>query len=320
MASTASFTISLDLELYWGVCDKLSIDDYRANLDGARAATLRLLELFERRGVHATWAVVGLLICADVDEARAASPPADDRPRYVDMRMDPYAVLERTARRDHYALFAPELVDAIRAVPGQELGTHTFGHIYALEPGMTAQAFEADLRAAIAIGRRRGFESRSIVFPRNQVSEPALDACARHGVCVYRGQPRHPLYAPSADGDQVAWKRAGRLLDAYLPIARRAGWVAEHGDRLVNTPATAFLRPVDARSAGLDPVRLERLKREMRAAAARGQSVHLWWHPHNFGVHTDANLAFLDALVDEAAALGLDMRTMAELADEAMAA
>jgi hypothetical protein len=31
----------------------------------------------------------------------------------------------------------------------------------------------------------------------------------------------------------------------------------------------------------------------MRHAATRRQIIHLWWHPHDFGIHIDENIAFL---------------------------
>jgi hypothetical protein len=36
----------------------------------------------------------------------------------------------------------------------------------------------------------------------------------------------------------------------------------------------------------------------MTDAAKRGRIYHLWWHPHNFGVHLDENLAFLRLVLD----------------------
>ena len=81
-----------------------------------------------------------------------------------------------------------------------------------------------------------------------------------------------------------------------------------------DVPATRFLRPYDPRLRGLDGLRLRRIRRELAEAAARGAAYHLWWHPHNFGVHLAENLAFLDGVLDAAAELGLESRNMGELA------
>jgi hypothetical protein len=40
-------------------------------------------------------------------------------------------------------------------------------------------------------------------------------------------------------------------------------------------------------------MRLRRIKQAMTAAARAGAVFHLWWHPHNFGVNLELNLAIL---------------------------
>ena len=55
------FIISLDFELNWGVHDVFPLERYGENLLGAREAIPRMLELFQRFDIHATWATVGML-------------------------------------------------------------------------------------------------------------------------------------------------------------------------------------------------------------------------------------------------------------------
>ena len=56
----------------------------------------------------------------------------------------------------------------------------------------------------------------------------------------------------------------------------------------------------------------------MRSAAKKNEIFHIWWHPHNFGVDTEENLAFLSRVLEEYAELreqyGMKSMTMAELA------
>ena len=47
-------TISLDFELYWGLRDKRTIEEYKYNLSGVKPAVEKLLELFDKYDVHAT--------------------------------------------------------------------------------------------------------------------------------------------------------------------------------------------------------------------------------------------------------------------------
>jgi hypothetical protein len=102
------------------------------------------------------------------------------------------------------------------------------------------------------------------------------------------------------NGDAVAGGLAGRavrLADSCLPLSGR-GVVREqaHGC-LVNVPASLFLYPWSVRHRGLLALRLARLKGAMTAAARSGGVLHLWWHPHNFGINLAHNLALLEELL-----------------------
>src|SRR5277367_5273170 len=85
------FVISLDFELHWGVRDHRSVDQYRENLLGVRQAVPAILELFERYGIHATWATVGFLFFASLDDLKAGVP--DELPSYCDASLNPYTAL-----------------------------------------------------------------------------------------------------------------------------------------------------------------------------------------------------------------------------------
>jgi hypothetical protein len=46
-----------------------------------------------------------------------------------------------------------------------------------------------------------------------------------------------------------------------------------------------------------DSLRLFRIKTGLTYAAKNNLTYHLWWHPHNFGVNTDENFAFLENIL-----------------------
>src|SRR5687767_2475335 len=167
MSSSGVFTISLDFELHWGVFDVLSIEDYRRNLLGARAAIPRLLRLFAEFEVHATWAVVGFLFCESRDELLAVAPSL--RPHYRDPSLSAYRFIEEAGIGVDEASdpfhFAPSLIRLIAEQPHQEIGTHTFSHYYCLEPGQDAGTFAADLDAALVMAAKYQLTLRSIVLP-----------------------------------------------------------------------------------------------------------------------------------------------------------
>lgn len=320
-----ALVVSLDFELHWGVRDHAPLHGpYRANLLGERRAVPALLSLFREFDVAATWATVGFLFARSRGELEACSPAV--RPAYDDPALDPYRESLGQGEDDDPLHFAPSLVEAIAAAPGQEVATHTFSHYYCLEPGQGRDAFAADLASAAQIAAARGLAMRSIVLPRNQ-HNPAYDDLLREaGIFCYRGAQAGWMYQPSAGDQRGAGMRAACITDAYAPVAppETVPWSSVVGrDGLCNVPASRFLRPYSPRLRGLEPVRLRRVLRGVRRAAERAEIFHLWWHPHNFGTHLDENIAFLRRVLEEFAELrrthGLQSLTMAQTAQTALA-
>src|SRR5258705_638261 len=83
-----ALVISLDFELYWGVRDSRSINDYGEHILGVRKVIPALLELFDRYGVNATFATVGFLFCNGKDELIHAVPSIT--PTYSNESLSPY--------------------------------------------------------------------------------------------------------------------------------------------------------------------------------------------------------------------------------------
>jgi peptidoglycan/xylan/chitin deacetylase (PgdA/CDA1 family) len=325
-SATGTFTISLDFELYWGVHDQRPLATYADNLLGARDAIPRMLELFERYGVHCTWATVGLLFFDRKAELMEYLP--EPRPRYANPALSPYARIGQIGpneRQDpyHYGL---SLIEQIRDCPGQEIGTHTFSHYYCLEPGETEDSqneatFRADLLAARRAAERLGITPRSLVFPRNQYRLDYLEACRAAGLEVVRGN--HPAwwFRATSRSDEGLLRRACRLSDDYLPISRQDCLRPEAlDDGLVDVRASRFLRPAPRALRPLEPLRLHRITAGLSRAAQYGTIYHLWWHPHNFGGDPDYSLGFLERVLAHFGHLaqthGMRSASMLEIARE----
>lgn len=318
------FVLSLDFELMWGVRDRRTIADYGPNILGVRQVVPRLLDLFARHRLGCTWATVGMLFFDDRDALLAALP--EERPGYADPRLSPYGDLEilgATERDDpyHYGL---SMIRQIAQVPHQEIGTHTFSHFYCLEPGQTVDDFRADLAAAFKAAQALGLALESIVFPRNQTGPEYVAACREAGLRAWRGTEAGWMYRPSSQRGETLLKRGVRLADAYLNLTGANGALPASGNGMVDVPSSRFLRPWSARLAPLEPLRLSRILAAMRAAARRGELFHLWFHPHNFGLNQEDNLAVLERIAAEARRLdeahGWPALTMAEAARRCAAA
>lgn len=290
-AENPAFVVSLDFELHWGILDHTPADQCRPLLMNARRAVQDMLELFERHRIRATWATVGALFCEGRDEFV-------DRlkcdPDYMDTRlgvMQHLGSLGQSEEEDPLH-FAPSLIREILSVSGQEVGTHTFAHIYGCEAGVTSQDFEDDLDAALQVAHDWKLDVRSIVFPRNQFNEHMLKTCSQRGVRTFRGNPKNlGWHTPSS---QQLGQRAIRLVDAVWPLSDPVPIIREGG--LVDVPATLFLRP-QVSNGNIRQRLINRVKSGLVHAAHHGGTFHLWWHPHNFGTKPVESMLALEEIL-----------------------
>ena len=289
------FTISLDFELFWGVRDHRTLENYGENIRNVHHVVPRLLELFSKYNVHCTWATVGFLFFNEKKEMMSYLPV--QRPTYEKKDYDPYPYLEQNELEKIYH-FAPALIEQIRRIPGQEIGTHTFSHFYTLEKNTTIGQFQSDLRAAIAIAKEKGIEIKSIVFPRNQYSDEHIKACLEEGIKIYRGNALSGVYKPTSRENEKLFRKGTRFADAYINITGHHCHAIPAVSEIINLPASRFLRPYDPKFKMFDRLKLRRIKQGIKFAAKHGLIYHLWWHPHNFGKYMNENFKFLEQVLE----------------------
>ncbi len=317
--------MSLDMELHWGVRDTMSVDGrYRANLLGARRAIPALLDLFEEFEVAATWGIVGFLFAATKAQVERFLPEV--RPAYAQPVLSPYGESIGVDEASDPFHFGRSLVDLVRRAPRQEVASHTFSHYFCLEPGQDEAAFRADLEAARAIAADQGIQLQSIIFPRNQLNPDYVPVLSALGFRAYRGNQPGRIWHARDEDERRWWIRALSLADAYVNLSGSGlhDWPVVSGGAVANVAASSFLRPYRPALGFLEPLRRQRIVRSLRQAATTGRIFHLWWHPHNFGVHTDRNMSFLRNILEEYAALrkshGMQTFTMAEVAGASLTA
>jgi peptidoglycan/xylan/chitin deacetylase (PgdA/CDA1 family) len=277
--------VSLDFELRWGLLGVLGDDmnEYRENLEGVEEVVPRLLEMFRERGVRATWATVGALACRDWDEWHARTPAI---PRYENPVFAWRDVYERRDPRGRLH-FAPHLVNAIVAAHGQELGSHTFGHVFFREPGFTRGDAVADTDAVIRVFEERWKVTvKTCVFPRNQVAH--TDVLQERGIAGWRNTPKPFYWSAGTQADQTLSLRMLRALDSLVPLGRRAA-----SSRALRS--SYFVRLT------LPPMLWRQHCRRV-VNDARGlqddETLHLWFHPHNIGGNPKKGVGRFAELID----------------------
>lgn len=293
------FVISIDFELLWGVWDVTSKEKYCNHILGVQKVIPALLELFDRYDIRATFATVGFLFAKTKTELNTYLPQI--KPQYSNPGFDVYAKeLSKTGEdeQDDPFHFGYTLFEMIRKSP-HEIGTHTFCHYYCLEDGQTEAEFDADIKAAKKIAEAKGVTLNSIVFPRNQVNEEYLSVLKNNGIIAYRGNPTSWIYKPRKFSAEVPFIRLCRLLDTYFPVSGYNIYDITKGNGTpVNIPAGHFLKPFEKRFAWLEKLKLKRIMNEMTKAAKSGKAYHLWWHPHNFGIHIKENMQNLSVILE----------------------
>lgn len=317
------FVVSLDFELFWGMTDATTLNAYGKNVLGVRTAIPRMLELFTRYGIHATWGAVGMAMCRNKNELLSLLPRRELQPQYPDPRMSTYEYIEHAElgenESDDPYHYGPSLVEAILKTPNQEFANHTFSHYYAVDGGGNSDVVLArDLDAHAQISKSYGVSTTSIIFPRNQVSKEALQVCREKGMTTYRGNENHFLYRARGYKEQNLFIRGLRLLDHYINVSGYHTYKIQNPEaEIKNVPSSRFLRPYMPALKLFEPLRMFRIKRAMAHAAKRGEVFHLWWHPHNFGIHQEENFKNLTTILEHFKKLqseyGMQSASMKEL-------
>lgn len=314
------FVISLDFELMWGVRDRKTVESYGSEIKKVQEIVPRTVKAFRNHGVKGTFATVGILLIKDIKSLGGSLPEL--LPSYADQNLSPYKELDQVKDQpENPYYFCSNLIQSLKnQYPEQEIASHTFSHYYCLEEGQSLEEFEADLKAAQIVAKEQGLELSSIVFPRNQTDKNYINACKDYGITSYRGVEKAWFYQSQAKKEESKLKRAFRLLDCYVNISGHNTFNITKNQGLIDIPASRFLRPYSQKLSFLEKRKVQRIKAGMTHAAKNNQIFHLWWHPHNFGAHTEEMfnqleevLTHFDRLQDK---YGFQSYTMKEIADQ----
>lgn len=288
------FIISLDFELMWGNIESWTVDGYgKTHVANVRKVILRMLELLQQWHVKATFDIVGLIMQKHGDVEIPSVVPS-----YTKKLLSPYEnIINNINKKDEHLYFAPDIIDTLKSSPYVEIGTQTYCHYYCQEEGQTIEQFDADLEMACKVARQHGITLKSIVFPRNQVSEEYLEICRKYGLTSYRGNAKRYYDTPHSFLGRYK-NRLLRILDSYVNIG---GYTSYHinssNSEMLNISASRFLRPYSHKLFFLEKLKLNRIKKEMMHAAQHNEIYHLWWHPHNFGRNIKQNFEMLEKIL-----------------------
>lgn len=306
---SGTFVLSLDTEIAWGTFTWGGTDYYRRHFDDYRENLRRFIALLEKYDIPATWAFVGHLMLDRCDGHHPEAPA----PRFPWYGKDWYALDPGTdAARDPW-WYAPDVLDSVLAMrTPQEIGTHTFSHVFLDDPAVTPAMARAQIEAAVAVGRERGLTIESLVFPRDGVGH--LDQYAALGITSYRG-PEQLRYSALARPLRRAAGLADHIAGGTPPVYSWDSLESDHG--LLNIPGSTFALAYDRYHRFVATgARVRKFRRGLDAAQETDAIFHLAFHPFHLG-SSPRMFALFDRcfrLVADARAAGrIDILTMRDV-------
>lgn len=294
--NNGKFVISLDLELFWGVLDKFTVEEYGDNVLNVSYVVEEILKLFTKYDIHATWGVVG---CILFEKSEFLEKNILKKVNYINSKLSAYNYLELIKNSEESLFFNKEVVNKIRKNKNQEIGTHTFSHYFVSEPGQTFEDFEEEIKETIKVNEKNDIILKSIIFPKNQNNEEYNGILKKYGIKYYRGNEKNFLYRRGKIEKESFFIRGIRLLDSYINIGGNYTYnINEIFDEgLYNVRASRFLRPYCSKIPFFNNLKINRIKKQMRYAAENKEIFHLWWHPHNFGKNIEKNMKNLEIIL-----------------------
>jgi hypothetical protein len=310
--------LSFDFELAWG-CRRDSTDgNYGAAYTQTHQTVTGMLDILRTYRIPATWATVGAIM---LDRDWDFSPAWNIQPKYPFFRGSWYAVpkIDSPVAEGFYA---PRLIEAILSCPEQEIGCHTFTHVYASDAATLPELLDYELTCCRQVADKWGIHQTSIVFPQNKIAYLAI--AKRHGFSVYRGPNtawyywgRPPIGRQNARGVGKLlpyMSILGRYVDERIPLAPSV-YDPQPRDGMVQIIHSAFLPGFEGVSKYISvQQRVSRIVKGLRAAARTGKVLSVYFHPCNFNIRRDECLRAFGEICRAAA----DMRERGELVVAAM--
>ena len=261
---SSDFIISLDCEGMWGMADRPYDQRSFVTREGLTKIYKDLLKMFAVYEIPTTFAFVGMFVLSDQEREEFEPQLGEMLYRGQDWLTQFRAEREASWFDDW---FCPEAFEAVQNDGRHEIGTHGFTHIPFDGPDTPTDLYEREWELVKKLGRKRGVDFKTLIYPRNRVGH--VELLPQAGISGYRDllvqkgpvarviqefnifekcQPHEP-------------KSAGTQL---IPAGYFWNW--RHGARAFVPSSVTRLR----------------WKTILKSAAETDGVAHLWSHPHNF--------------------------------------
>ncbi|MFB0561242.1 MAG: hypothetical protein ACETWM_08505 [Candidatus Lokiarchaeia archaeon] len=285
------FTISIDLELAWGVCDRPIKPSTRHKILLERDIVRSILNLFSKYDIRATWAIVGHLFLTECNWEGDKVHPEISRPITKNLKRDWF--FQHPKNHADPLWYSCDIIEWIRnASPKQEIGSHSFCHIKYCERSTNPKAVKADIKRAKKLHEAFNLPFEAFIFPHNIVGYKSL--LAKAGVLVYRGNS--PIWYNFIPSYSIRCLLDSIYFLIRVPSPTVMAMVDETG--MVNIPESMLLSGRNGvRSLVSSRRTIKRGIDGLNRAVERGEIFHLWFHPYNFTNKKDKQFYVLEAFL-----------------------
>lgn len=271
------FTISIDVELAWGTFDHKGHINYKDAYEKYRFIITRLLELFEKYNISASWAIVGHLFLDSCKKTNGCLHADIIRPRHRWFPQDWFSYDPGTDISQDKFWYGSDLVKKIKkARPAQEIASHSFCHPVFSDEGCFRQTAESDVAKCVELAVREGIELKSFTFPRNLPGH--LDILSKYGFKVFRG--KDDVYSQL---NSYIIKKFYFLFQDMIGVRPPVILPKKLDNGLIEVPSSMLFRFAHGISRFIPRgVRFKRAKKGIDAAIREKKIFHLWCHPISF--------------------------------------
>ena len=247
----ASFSISIDLELAWGVWDKINSKHLNNAINLERKIVDRLLDIFNLYEIPVTWATVAALI-------------------------DPNNKMINIGNKK--AWYAPDIIEKIINSKTKHLiASHSYAHPNFKESNQNIVL--EDFEKAEYFFKTLDLTPNVFVFPRNKIAY--LSILKKFNYKFYRGLDKS--WYKDISKFNVFLGKIANINDKIFPFNSNSIKPIKHESGLVEIPSSILLISRNGFKFAVTNLNMfYKIKKGIESAIKHNECFHIWFHPSNF--------------------------------------
>lgn len=247
----ASFVISIDLELAWGIWDRVNSNYLKNASNSERNIISELLKIFDEFDIPVTWATVAALL----DKNNKMIKIGNER-----------------------AWYAPDIIEKIISAKLNHLiASHSYAHPNFRETNV--EIINEDFEQAEYFFKKNNIKTNTLVFPRNQIFH--LPILKKFNYKFFRGVDKS--WYKNVYRYNKFFGKIANISDKIFPIKTNSINIINHESDLIEIPSSILLISRNGLKFAVTNFNmLYKIKNGIDTAIKNNEIYHIWFHPSNF--------------------------------------